>query len=408
MADDATSLEDLARLRPGPQSLAGGVDLLWERWRQDRHGEEETLGGRQSMWSDDRSVLLLWRGGPDRLVAVVGGPGFLERHLLGPLQARLERQGIGVALDDAEGRSVLSEVSETQAEDVLRTMAVTGLPWTLRIVDADPSVGTAQLVGRRRLFLAGLGLVALMAVAGSYFSARAMTREIETARLQSDFVAAVSHEFRTPLTSLRQFTDLLASGRQSSEEDRDQYYGALRRGTQRLTRLVENLLDVGRMDAGAREFTLQPVPAQELVQRVVAEFQAEVRNRGYRVDLEWHGDEAMVHADAAALERALWNLLDNALKYSPRCKTIWVRGDVEDGRLVISVRDQGIGIPREEQRKVFEKFVRGAAATASAVKGTGLGLTLVQQIVQVHGGQVRLESRPGDGSTFSIVLPVQR
>ena len=250
--------------------------------------------------------------------------------------------------------------------------------------------------------------MALLAVAGSYFSARAMTRELETARLQSDFVAAVSHEFRTPLTSLRQFTDLLADGRQSSQEDRDQYYGALRRGTQRLTRLVENLLDFGRMDAGSHEVILQAVPAKELVQRVVAEFQEEVQHRGYQVDLAWHGDEAVVHADAAALERALWNLLDNAAKYSPRSKTIWVRGDVEDGRFVLSVRDQGIGIPKDEQSEVFRKFVRGAAATASAVKGTGLGLTLVRQIVEAHGGEVRLESRPGEGSTFSIVLPTQR
>ena len=408
LADDMAALEDLARLRPGPQSLAVGVESLWERWQQDRHGEEETLAGRRGVRSHDRSVLMLWRGTTDRLVALVGGPGFVERQLVGPLEELLQRQGIRVALDDAEGRSVLSQIAETQGADVLRTMAGTRLPWTLRVVDADPTAGTAQLVGRRRLLLGGLGLVALLAVAGSYFSARAMTRELETARRQSDFVAAVSHEFRTPLTSLRQFTDLLADERPSSQEDRDQYYGALRRGTQRLTRLVENLLDFGRMDVGSRGFTLQPVPAKDLVQRVVDEFQAEVRNRGYRVDLGWHGDEGVVRADAAALERALWNLLDNALKYSPGSKTIWVNGDVEDGRLVISVRDHGIGIPREEQRKVFEKFVRGAAATASAVKGTGLGLTLVQQIVEAHGGQVRLESRPGDGSTFSIVLPIQR
>ena len=408
VADDAASLENLARLRPGALSLAVGVESLWEQWRQDRRGEVETLAGRRSVRSHDRSVLLLWRGASDRLVALVGGPGFLERQLLGPLQELLQRQGIRVALDDSEGRSVLSKITGTQVEDVLRTMAGTRLPWTLRFVDADPAAGTAQLAGRRRLLLGGLGLVALLVVAGSYFSARAMTRELETARLQSDFVAAVSHEFRTPLTSLRQFTDLLADGRLSSQEDRDQYYGALRRGTQRLTRLVENLLDFGRMDASSHELNRQALSAKDLVQRVVAEFQEEVRNRGCRVDLGWNGDEAVVRADEAALGRALWNLLDNALKYSPRCKTIGVTGEVDDGRLVISVRDQGIGIPREEQGEVFRKFVRGSAAKASAVKGTGLGLTLVQQIVQAHGGQMRLESRPGEGSTFSIVLPTQR
>ena len=405
LTEDSASLEDLTRLRPEALSLAAGVESLWERWQQDRRQTEETLAGRRSVWSHDRSVFLLWRGTADRLVALVGGPGFLERQLLGPLQDLLRRQGIRVALDDSAGRRVLFQLSDAPAEDVLRTMASTRLPWTLRVVDADPTAGTAGLVGRRRLLLGGLGLVALLAVAGSYFSVRAMTREIETARLQSDFVAAVSHEFRTPLTSLRQFTDLLASGRLSSHADRDQYYGALRRGTERLTRLVENLLDFGRMEAGSHEFSLQPVQAKDLVQQIAAEFQEEVRNRDYRVELEWNDDDVVVRADAAALGRALWNLLDNALKYSPRCKTIWVTGDVADGQLVISVRDQGIGIPTEEQGDVFRKFVRGSAATASAVKGTGLGLTLVQQIVQAHGGQLRLESSPGVGSTFSIVLP---
>ena len=128
---------------------------------------------------------------------------------------------------------------------------------------------------------------------------------------------------------------------------------------------------------------------------------------GYRVEVGWNGADAVVRADEAALGRALWNLLDNAAKYSPSCKTIWVDGKLEDGRLRISVRDRGIGIAQEEQRDIFHKFVRGSAATAGAVVGTGLGLTLVQQIVQAHGGQTLLESEPGKGSTFSILLPAE-
>ena len=389
-------------------SLATGVDSLWERWQEDRDALN-MLAGRSSLVSHDRSVFLLWRGTTNRLVALVAGPGFLERQVVGPVQGLLERQGVGVVLADGEGQTLVSYQSTTgsQTQSVLRTMADTRLPWTLRVVSANPEADLAQLAARRRLLFAGLGFVALLAVAGSYFSARAMTREIEAARLQSDFVAAVSHEFRTPLTSLRQFTDLLADGRVSAEAERDKCYAALRRGTRRLTRLVENLLDFGRIEAGFHEFILEPLRAETWVQRVTAEFQEEVRERGYRVELEWKGDgEALIRADEAVLGRALWNLLDNAVKYSPGCKTIWVDGAVGENCLTLSVRDHGVGVPAGEQREIFRKFVRGSVPTGYAVKGTGLGLALVDQIVQAHGGKVRLESTVGEGSTFTIVLPL--
>ncbi|MCP5110457.1 MAG: ATP-binding protein, partial [bacterium] len=115
----------------------------------------------------------------------------------------------------------------------------------------------------------------------------------------------------------------------------------------------------------------------------------------------------MLEADREALGRALWNLLDNAVKYSPDCKTVWVTADVADGWLIIRVRDRGAGIAADEQAVIFNKFVRGAATKAAAVKGTGLGLAMVDHIVKAHGGEVRLESETGKGSTFIVRLPVE-
>jgi signal transduction histidine kinase len=277
----------------------------------------------------------------------------------------------------------------------------------LRVVNANADVDEAQFSTRRQLVITGLAFVGVFVVAGSYLSVRAMTREIEAVRLKSDFVAAVSHEFRTPLTLLRQFSDLLAEDRVSSETERRRYYAALQRGTRRLTRLVEDLLDFGRMEAGSRVFKFERVPVKDWLSSVTAEFQDEVRSKGYRVELAWNGAAAAVmHADEGALGRALWNLLDNAVKYSPASTTIWIAADVEHGALTIRVRDTGVGVPPEELRTIFRKFVRGSASATQIVKGTGLGLALVEQIVDAHGGTVHVESAVGQGSTFSIRLPV--
>lgn len=390
-------------------ALAANVDLLWERWQRDRN-TADMLGTRGSVVSRDHSTALLWRGTTNRVVALVSGPGFLDHHVVEPMRGLLERHGVGLMLEDGEGQTVLSyrTAGGSDAPYVFRTMAETRLPWSLRVVSADPAADSARLTMRRWLLIGGLSLLALLAVAGSYFSVRAMTREIQVARLQSEFVAAVSHEFRTPLTALRQFTDLLADGRVSDEADRQKYYEVLQRGNRRLTRLVENLLDFGRMEAGFYRFTRETVRARDVMTNVTAEFIGELGPRGYEVHVQWtSAQDPFIEADEAALGRALWNLLDNAVKYSPECRTIWVDGGVANGTVTISVRDKGIGIAAPEHRTIFRKFVRGTLPGGTTIKGTGLGLALVDQIVRAHGGRVQIESVVGKGSTFSIVLPMQ-
>ena len=390
-------------------AMAANVDSLWERWQRD----PSALGmssSRGTLVARERSGPLLWRSTPTRLVALIGGPGFLDHHLRAPLSELLERHNAAILLEDVEGQMLLgynsAKVSASQSVD--RSLADMRLPWTLRVASADPAADFARLAARRSLLVGGLGLLALLAVAGSYFSVRAMTREIKAARLQSEFVAAVSHEFRTPLTSLRQFSDLLADGRVSNEADRQKYYAALQRGTRRLTRLVENLLDFGRMEAGFYQFSMETVRARDLLERVASEFGDEVRQRGYTVEWRWTGsNEPLIKADEAALGRALWNLLDNAVKYSPECKTVWVEGTAASAAVTVSVRDRGIGIAAPEQRAIFVKFVRGSLPSGYTIKGTGLGLALVDQIVQAHGGKVVVQSAPGEGSIFTITLPVQ-
>jgi two-component system phosphate regulon sensor histidine kinase PhoR len=258
------------------------------------------------------------------------------------------------------------------------------------------------------LLIAGFVMLVVMALSASYLIIRAVNRELAVARLQSDFVAAVSHEFRTPLTALRQFTDMLRDNeRFAPEQGRERRvlcYDAQSRATDRLTRLVESLLDFGRMESGVHRYTFERRDCTEFVKHVVDEFRNEVHPSGYSV--EFRGDAAApVELDSEALGRAVRNLLDNAVKYSPDRRDVEVAVHRSNGHVRIDVQDHGIGIPANERDVIFAKFQRGDQARKRGIKGTGIGLAMAAEIAKAHRGRVEVESEPGEGSTFTIVLP---
>jgi len=312
-----------------------------------------------------------------------------------------------MTIADTDGLTQGGDPRPAGGRQVQRAAAETGLPWSVRITDADPGAEIAATAVRRRVVLASLLALGLFVLAGSTFILRAVNRELEVSRLQTDFVAAVSHEFRTPLTSIRQVSELLLEGR-VPEARREEYYRMQQRDSERLQRLVESLLDFGRMESGAREYRLEPVDVTVLLRSLADEFSASVQAAGYRVETTLQSEGSFVLADREAFARAVWNLLDNAVKYSPSHKTVWLKAAVRDGCVEISVRDRGVGVPPAEQRRIFDKFARGADAAASGAKGTGLGLAMVQHSINAHGGNVHVESTPGDGSTFTITLPSTR
>jgi signal transduction histidine kinase len=173
-----------------------------------------------------------------------------------------------------------------------------------------------------------------------------------------------------------------------------------------LQRLVEALLNFGRMEAGVRRYRFEPLDAAALISRVVAEFDHQIAGSGRRIELDGRPAHCTIEADPEAISVALRNLVDNALKYAPECPIVEVRWGLEDSQVAIRVRDRGPGIPDTEKRAIFRKFVRGSAAERANVKGSGVGLAMVRHIVAAHGGDVRLESEPGEGSEFTILLPM--
>jgi signal transduction histidine kinase len=349
--------------------------------------------------ANDAGVTTTWTSDDDRTVLLIALPAFIEREWMSEARALAGRDGTEVTLKPAQYRG-----NRQDAED--RPASTTGLPWTVVLSHADGAGEVARLNGARSMWLAGLATLALVLTAGGYLVTRAVAGELAVARLQADFVAAVSHEFRTPLTSMRQLTEILVDKRVPEEDRRHSYYLALARQTERLHRLVESLLDLGRLEAGRTPYRLEPLDACALVRAVVEDFQREPLATDVRIDLQINAVLSQVAGDRDALTNALWNLLDNAVKYSPGSNTVSVWLERTGDQLKIHVRDQGIGIPVEEHRAIFVKFVRGARATAEGFKGTGIGLSIVSHIMKAHGGDVQVESAPGNGSTFTLSLPL--
>ncbi len=385
------------------EALAQAVDWIWQSWRSGNTVERGS-SGRRSLDYQGTAVAVAWNASGDRLAALAADPSYQRKRWLEPAIGSVEESGLRITIADAEGRTIHGQRSPDSSSESLRVASATGLPWTVVVANADVEADL-QFAQRRRLMMAGLAAVALLVIAGTYLIGRAMSRELAIARLQSDFVSAVSHEFRTPLTSLTQFTEMLVENESLPPETRRRYYEAQARATGRLSRLVESLLDFSRMEAGARPYRLEPLDAAELAGAVVEEFRLEGTAKDFTIECD-APEGAMVHADREALSQALWNLLDNAVKYSGA--SCVVRVEVEHGREVaLRVRDQGPGIPTSERKQVFRKFARGSAARAGNVRGTGIGLAMVRHIVEAHGGRVTVDSEPGSGSTFTIVLPAR-
>jgi len=399
-------LDEEAAAGDGRRALAEGVWWLWNNLRAERGPQPDSMG-RRSLRVLGNPVTILWRASGGAVTALVAGPRYQQRRWFDPVFTAPDFSSVRISVSDHGSGPIDGAPAPTGLPITLRSASVTALPWDVSVTTADSGGSLGSFAQRRRLMIFNLALVILSVIAASYFAGRAVSRELAAATLQSDFVSAVSHEFRTPLTSMKQFTHMLVEDDNLPAEERREFYRAQERATRRLSRLVESLLDFGRMEAGARPYRLQPLDAAELVRTVVEEFRQEGGGKGFTIECAVPETAVPIDGDREALVQALWNLLDNAVKYSGDSRT--VRVEAEDGDHVsIRVRDQGLGISPAEQRKIFDKFARGSSAVQAGIRGTGIGLAMVRHIVDAHGGRVTAESQPGRGSTFTIELPAGR
>jgi len=265
-----------------------------------------------------------------------------------------------------------------------------------------PVVWVTRFVG---LMITFIGLVAMVILVATIAGLRYTARQLELAHLKSSFVSNVTHELKTPIALIRLSAETLQLRRFSTPAEGDAFLAGIARETRRLQQLVDNILDFARLEAGQAELRPGTVDLARVVRETVEDFRPRLEQQGFRVALDLPEGLPPVRGDAAMLQHCVLNLLDNALKYSRERREVEVSVEARDGAVAASVTDHGIGIAPADQKRIFEKFVRVQTGLVHDVKGAGLGLSLVHQIVRAHGGRVELASSPGEGSTFTLVLP---
>lgn len=252
-----------------------------------------------------------------------------------------------------------------------------------------------------------LGFLSLMIIGGLVLTRHIVSKEMALARLKSDFVSNVSHELRTPLALIRLYAETLELGRITTPDKQQQYYRIIRKESERLSSLINNILDFSRIEAGHKEYEFRDTDIAELVRNTLDSYRYQIEQQGFAFEESIDTNLPAVPVDREAIARALVNLVNNALKYSCEEKFLGVKLYRDNGVVKLEVADHGIGIERRDHSKIFEKFYRAGDPLVHNTKGSGLGLSLVRHITQAHGGEIAVESTPGRGSKFILSLPLQ-
>ncbi len=282
--------------------------------------------------------------------------------------------------------------------------------WEIAAYIVDPTRLTQAVCTESIIFGLLIAVLVFAISVGGWLIVTDLNRQLALARQKTDFVSNVSHELKTPLTSIRMFSELLAENRVADPAKQRAYLQIITAETARLTRLINNVLDFSRMERGEKKYVFRDADLITVARETVDTYRPHLENCGFEMECSLAPGQLPIRADTDAIAQIIVNLLSNAEKYSNGEKKILIEAGRRDGPLPcaeVKILDRGSGVPRGCEERIFEKFYRAHDSLSSGIQGSGLGLTLARQIARAHGGDVIYELREGGGSCFCLRLPLK-
>ncbi len=316
-----------------------------------------------------------------------------------------------IALKSENGWIGTSPNKNEMAEPISKNLS--SLQWfmpdlSLALMVPEPAMVNGMLSDNINLIYLFIIAIILIIVLGLFFLFRDIYREEQLYRMKSDFISNVTHDIKTPISTMRTLAENLSEGWIKDPDNRQEYYAILTRESERLSQVVENILEFSRGEASKTNYEMKMVPFGDLANKIVERFNTLIQGKEVSFHSELSSDLPQIYCNPGRIEHAVLNLLDNALKFSGEDKEIEFRIREKDGQIRISVRDNGYGISKNELDKIFQKFYRVESRNGQNKPGSGIGLSLVRDIVNQHGGIITVDSTIGEGSTFSFSIPVNK
>ena len=312
-----------------------------------------------------------------------------------------------VKIFDDTGRPLGGAPPKDLGAPVLRK-SMRGISYIIAVYEKYPVLikGLEERKNRLTSYMAVIIFSALFVLCGSFFTLSALSREWRLTELKSEFVSSLSHDLRRPLTSIRMFSEMLKTGSVQSEEKKREYYNIISGESEQLTNMANNILDFSRIERGRKRYEFKNEDITAIIRATIERFKSYMAHESCKVTLNMEPGIPPIKIDADSIAQAITNLLTNAFNYSPLDKEITVNVVKRPKEVAIEVIDNGVGIPRSEQKKIFRRFYRVESKDTN-VEGSGLGLTLVKYAAEAHHGKVVVESKEGSGSKFLLILPVR-
>lgn len=357
----------------------------------------------------DESILLFVENTPSgssRIVGMVIDPKEFTFRILSPKLQDVAQQEFLISVFNVEENYQFNSSKDFRTHEVQQAKDLWIFPeYQLGISLVGQTI--EDLVQQRAITnILLIGLLTVVLILGVWIVYRNIKKEVELAQIKSEFVSNVSHELRTPLSLISMFSETLEMDRIKSDEKKKEYYSIISQEANRLSRIVNSILNFSKMEAGKRQFNFVDSYLNDVVENVYRSYKFHLEQKGFTLEIQKDETIPIFKIDEEAVSEAVVNLVDNAVKYSDNKKEIKIRTGKQSGFSYVEVEDKGIGIPQRDQKKIFEKFFRVSSGNVHNVKGSGLGLSIVQHIMDAHKGKIELFSEVGKGSKFRLLFPL--